>query len=111
MVIKLLMAVRLTESAVSPFARCAIKLEVGPPGHATRIITPTAIPGTTGMNEAIRKPSKGKISNWLTNPTAMALGWINIRLKSFISSDNPIPSIITINEIARIAVDMLSIVS
>ncbi len=39
----LLNAVRMTESATSPFTRYVIKFDDGPPGHNASIINPTAI--------------------------------------------------------------------
>ena len=63
MVTKLLNAVRLTDKAVSPLAKCAIRLEVGPPGHAANIIIPIAISGPTGKSITIKNPIRGnKIS-------------------------------------------------
>ena len=38
-------AVKVTDKAVSAFAKCDIKFEVAPPGQAAKIITPTAISG------------------------------------------------------------------
>ena len=55
-VMKLLNTVRVTDRAVSPFARWAIRLEVGPSGHAARIIIPIAISGLRGKREVIANP-------------------------------------------------------
>ncbi len=59
-VIKLLNAVKVTESAVSAFARCEIKLEVAPPGQAAKIINPTAISGANENVEAKTNAIMGK---------------------------------------------------
>ncbi len=63
MVIKLLIAVSETDNAKSAFARCEIKLDVGPPGQAARIIMPTAISDCSGKSMAIAKPMIGNNTN------------------------------------------------
>ena len=63
MVIKLLMAVKLMESAVSPLARWVIRLEVGPPGQATRITIPIEISGFKSKMEMSKKPIAGSRIN------------------------------------------------
>ena len=62
-VIRLLKAVRETESAKSALAIKLIKLEVGPPGQAAKIITPIAISGCTGNTVTTPKPINGKKIN------------------------------------------------
>jgi hypothetical protein len=59
----LLNAVRVTESATSPFAKYVIKFDDGPPGHNASIINPTAIVGGIGTTLAITKPIIGRIIN------------------------------------------------
>ena len=86
LVIHLLHKVRVTDNAVSPFARWAIRLDVGPPGQAARIMIPIEISGFNGNTMAIRNPIIGNRINWLVKPTKIALGYTKILLKSSISS-------------------------
>ncbi len=60
-VIKLLIAVSVTDRAKSPFAKCVIKFEVGPPGQAAKINIPIAISGCSGNRETNPKPISGSI--------------------------------------------------
>jgi len=109
-VMKLLKAVRVTDSAVSPFARWVIRFDVGPPGQAARIISPMAISGVKGNDIAMANPISGRSINWLTRPTKIAFGYMMILLKSSITSDNPIPNIMIIREAARNIVEILSMI-
>jgi len=59
MVIKLLIAVKETESGKSPLAKSAIMLELVPPGHATNIISPMAINGSGLKARQSLKPTRG----------------------------------------------------
>ena len=97
-VIKLEIAVKDIESAMSPFETCVIKLLVGPPGHAAIIMRPTAITGDKLKTTANANPTRGNNISWLVRPTNAAFGYLNTRLKSSITNDNPIPNIITANE-------------
>ena len=110
MVIKLLIAVRVTDSARSPFAKLEIKFDVGPPGQAARIIIPMAISGCKGNIMTIINPIIGKIISWLTKPTNIAFGYTIILLKSSITNDKPMPNIIRIREEAKTIVEPLSII-
>lgn len=62
-VIKLLIAVSETERAVSPFAKCVIKFDVGPPGQAEIMMTPIAISGDKWKIRMRMKPTMGRMIN------------------------------------------------
>jgi hypothetical protein len=82
------------DKATSPFTKYVTKLEVGPPGQAAKITTPTANSGETGKNIANRKPTTGTIINWAIRPIITALGLTKILVKSFTVSPNPMPNMI-----------------
>lgn len=108
-VIKLQAAVIDTESAVSPFAKWVIKLEVGPPGQAARIMIPMAISGCKVKTDIKVNPIKGNNTNWQIRPNMMALGRVKMAAKSRSPSDKPIPNIMMINDRAKMALEILSI--
>ena len=108
MVMTLLKAVKDTDNAKSPFAIYEIKLDVGPPGHAAKIIIPTAISAREAKNTAIANPKSGKRSNWFINPIKIALGYKTILLKSTTRKESPIPSIMMNKAPASITVEILS---
>ena len=60
-VIRLLIAVKDTDRAVSPFAKWVIRFEVGPPGHAEIMIIPIAISGDKVKTRIKMKPTIGSI--------------------------------------------------
>ena len=75
-------AVKLTERAEFPLAKCVIKLETLPPGQAATMIIPSAMLGAGSINQTKTNVKAGRSKNWLSTPTKTGLGyWIN-RLKS-----------------------------
>ena len=59
-VIKLAMAVRVTERRIFPLATCVMRLLVGPPGQTDSIIIPIAIAEFKSNNRIIENPIKGR---------------------------------------------------
>ena len=82
MLTKLTKAVRVTESATSPFANFVKTLEVTPPGAAAIIITPSA--NSIGvLNDLIRiKAMIGSKVNWQIIPIIKSFGLVATLLKS-----------------------------
>lgn len=84
-------AVKLTDKAVFPLAKCDIKFEILPPGQAATKIIPNATLGVGCINDINKKVTAGKIKNCENIPISMALGFIAISLKcsTFISKATP----------------------
>ena len=59
-VMRLAIAVNVTESPIFPRETCVIKLLVGPPGHTEMIITPIAIEGLRSNSTTIANPMSGR---------------------------------------------------
>ena len=78
----LLIAVIVTESAVSPRARLVSMLAIIPPGEAPSRTRPTASSGGSSNSSAIVKASSGEITARLTIPIATARGAVRTRRKS-----------------------------
>ena len=71
---KLIIAVKETESATSPFAKDVIILEVAPPGAAAISITPTANSGDIGQINTSSKATMGNIIICEIAPIKKSLG-------------------------------------
>ena len=93
-VTRLIIAVRLMESATSPFAKFVNTFEVVPPGANEMIIKPTASSGGSLKASAIIKATSGKIMSCADIPIRTALGSLKTRVKSAMCKESPIPNII-----------------
>ena len=91
---KLTTAVKVIDSATSPFANFVNTLDVTPPGAAAIIIKPIAIGVGKLSDIATQKATIGKSINWQINPTKKSFGYFNILVKSLIERPSPSPSII-----------------
>lgn len=88
-------AVKLTDKAVFPFARCVKKLEMLPPGQAATIIIPNAIVGCGLIISTSKKVKAGNRKNWDRIPTKTGLGCLSNCLKSFKVMFNATPNMTT----------------
>ena len=93
-VTRLTIAVKLIESATSPFAKLVNIFEVVPPGANERIIKPTASSGGSLKASATIKAMNGKAMICADIPISTALGARNTLVKSEMCKESPIPSII-----------------
>ena len=88
---KLEIAVKVTDKAKSPFARCVNKLDVAPPGQAARSIMPIAIVGDRLRYVAIKYPMIGKttienrIFSIISGRTYLHLSWMSGKMTGNIS--------------------------
>ena len=98
MVIKLAIAVRVTERAMLPLQVWVIKLLVGPPGETAKTIRPIAIIGSRLKIWVIKNAIIGNNKIWLVNPRSTAFGKTMMRLKSNGVRVIPIPNIMTAND-------------
>ncbi len=78
----LLIPVIVTDSAVSPRARCVSMLAIIPPGEAPSSTSPTASSGSSENSSAIANASSGDSSDRLSIPIATPRGATSTRLKS-----------------------------
>jgi hypothetical protein len=78
----LLIAVIVTESAVSPRERWVSMLAIMPPGEAPSRTRPTASSGESPNSSAMAKASRGEINARLSIPIATPRGATSTRRKS-----------------------------
>ena len=86
-------AVRLTDKAVFPLAKCVMKFEMLPPGQAATMNIPKAMLGIGFMTKTNKKVMAVSTTNWLKTPTRIGLGFLSRRLKSVVEISNAIPNI------------------
>ena len=91
---KLIIAVKDTESATSPFANDVIIFEVAPPGAAAISITPTASSGDIGQINTSIKATMGNIIICEIAPIKKSLGCFITLKKSEAVKDRPRENII-----------------
>ena len=84
-------AVRVTESAVSPLDKWVITFEVAPPGQAARTISPTASSPGSRKSSAKAKAMTGSMTSWQVSPTSFAFGCRKTRRKSSGTRLSPMP--------------------
>ena len=101
-------AVKLTDKAVFPFAKCVIKLEMFPPGQAATIIIPNAILGCGLISITNKKVNNGNKINCDNMPIKINFGRCKRSLKSLMVIDKATPNITTASAILRIQRPLLS---
>ena len=99
---RLIIAVRETDRATSPFEKDVRILEVAPPGAAAIIITPTANSGDIGHNLTRIKAIIGKIIICEKAPTKKSRGCFATLRKSFPVNPKPKANIINANAKGKI---------
>ena len=98
---KLIIAVKETESATSPFANDVIILEVAPPGAAAINITPTANSGDIGQINTNNKATIGSIIICEIAPIKKSLGCFITLKKSEVVKESPRENIIKARAIGK----------
>ena len=67
-------AVIVTDSAISPRARCVSRFAIAPPGEAPSSTSPTASSGSRPNSSAIANASSGEITSRFTSPMPTPFG-------------------------------------
>ena len=106
---KLIIAVKETDKATSPFANEVIILDVAPPGAAAISITPIAISGESGQIITSNSATRGKIIIWEKAPTKKSFGCLVILKKSVTVKPNPKENIIKASAKGRKISDIIPI--
>ena len=83
-----------TDSALSPFAKKVITLDVVPVGLQPRSTRPTTSMGASPKSLPIPNPTRGIHTYKVSTPTITSFGLVKTSLKSFGLIDRPIPSMI-----------------
>ena len=94
---RLIIAVKETDNATSPFAKEDIMLEVAPPGAAAINITPIASSWERGQINTSNKATIGRMIICAIEPTIKSLGFFNTLAKSLPARLKPKENMIKAN--------------
>src|SRR5690554_4765465 len=86
------------DKATSPLAKWVNKFECAPPGQDATKTKPTAKAGVRPKIKAVKKAKAGNKTICPVTPMMVALGCVNIALKSSLTKPKPIASVIMASE-------------